>query len=78
MQSANLVAARAGLEQETLKRTALEKDLASTRDQLDELRTSSSSERKKLQQQCDILRGERETSEKVCAGWPLFTPQESL
>jgi len=74
MQSANLVAARASLEQETLKRTVLERDLASTRDQLDELRTSSSSERKKLQQQFDTLRGERETTEKVCAG---PTPRKS-
>lgn len=65
LQAANLAIAKTDLEQETQKRTDLEKDLASTRDQLDELRTTSASERKKSQQQIEALKVEMEATEKV-------------
>ena len=63
LQVADLEAAKAELEQETLRRAALEQDLASTRDQLDDLRTTTSNERKKQQQQAAGLKSEKEAAE---------------
>ena len=73
VQAASLATAKANLEEETAKRTALEKDMAATRDQLDELRTSAAADKKKYQLQVDSLEAEKASMDKEVketqAGW---------
>jgi len=64
LQAATLAASKVDLAEEASKSAALEKELAATRDQLDELRTGAAADKKKRQLEVDSLEAEKVSIEK--------------